>query len=152
MERVCEHLGQPSPGRFAAAELFDRFARADAWEVYPDVMPALEALSARLRLVVLSNWDLRLPRLLQRLDLTPFFESIVFSAEVGVEKPHPGIFQAALEGLAVAPEMVVHVGDRQRDDVEGATAIGMHALLLDRKGERGDLKELTELAALLVGQ
>lgn len=145
MDRVVEHLDEPSPGPFAAAELFDRFAHAEAWEVFPDVLPALEALRDRWRLAVLSNWDPRLPVLLRRLGLASFFEQIVYSAEVGVEKPHPAIFRSALDRLGLEPGNVVHVGDRVRDDVEGASAVGMGALLLDRTGGRGDLGSLAEL-------
>ena len=151
MERVAAHLGHDSPGRFAAAELYDRFAQPGAWEIYEDVLPALEALRQRWRLVVLSNWDPRLPLLLERLGLAPFFEHIVYSAEVGVEKPHPAIFDVALDLLQIEPERVIHVGDRQRDDVEGAIAVGMQALLLDRHGDQGDVSTLAELPERLTG-
>jgi len=144
MERVAEHLDRPSPGRFAAAELYDRFAHADAWEIYPDVLPALSKLCESWRLVVLSNWDPRLPTLLERLALAPFFEEIVYSAAIGAEKPHAAIFDIALDRLELGANRVVHVGDRSKDDVEGATAVGMHALLLDRDGQ-GDLATLTDL-------
>lgn len=133
--RVAEHLGVGPPSRFATAELYDRFAQADAWEPYDDARPALEALQDRgLALAVVANWDERLPGLLEGLGLLDPFRAVVHSAEVGYEKPDPRIFLAALARLEVAPEQAAHVGDGQRQDVEGAAALGMAAILLDRSG------------------
>ena len=78
-------------------------------------------------MVVVSNWDDRLPVLLEGLGLARFFEAIVYSAGVGAEKPFPAIFHHALDHLELPPEQVIHIGDRQREDVEGAQAVGMQA-------------------------
>ena len=159
LARFCEHLDVPTPSRFVAAELFHTFAAAPAWEVYPEVPRVLDELRGRgLRLGVISNWDHRLPALLRELELGPRLEVIVFSSQVGVEKPDPRIFRHALEVLAVEPAAVLHVGDSQLEDVEGATAVGMQALLCLRHGPpRGpaaagghvlrDLSPLPELVA-----
>lgn len=135
-ERVAEHLGVGTPTPFAAAELYDRFARPDAWEVYPDTEPALARLrAAGLRLAVVSNWDERLPKLLDEIGLAGQVDAVVYSAQVGYEKPDPRIFLAALDQLGNPdPEETIHVGDRMKEDVEGAAAIGMQAILLDRHG------------------
>lgn len=135
-ERVAEHLGVGEPSPFATAELFERFARADAWEAFPDARPALAKLRARgLALAVVANWDERLPRLLEGLGLAEHLDAVAYSAAVGYEKPDPRAFLAALARLGVAPEDAAHVGDRRREDVEGAAALGMTAVLLDRKAE-----------------
>jgi len=144
--RVAAHLELEPPTPFLAAELFERFAHADAWEVFADaaaVLPALRA--AGLRLGVVSNFDGRLPRLLAACALAKNFEAVVYSEEVGVEKPHPAIFEELLERLALPAGDVLHVGDSRRDDVEGARAVGMEALWLTRGSRRGDLRSLTEL-------
>lgn len=144
-ERICEYLElEPSP--FAAAELYDRFAHADAWEVYADVPSTLDGLRDRgLRLAVLSNWDERLPDLLERLGLAHRFDAIVYSADCGVEKPHPAIFRTCLDRLGVEAAAAVHVGDSELEDVEGARAVGMAALRIDRRGgARSHLLELLE--------
>jgi len=149
LERVCALAGAERPSRFAAAELYEAFARPDLWRVFPDVVPALERLTASgHKLAVVSNWDERLPQLLERLDLARWFDVVVVSATIGVEKPHPRIFEAALEGLQLDAATVVHVGDRQLDDVEGAEAAGLSALRLDRRGG-GDLASLDELVERL---
>jgi putative hydrolase of the HAD superfamily len=135
LERMGEHLEVPVPSRFAAAELFHRFGTSEAWEVYPEVPAVLADLRARgLRLGVISNWDERLPLVLERLGLTPAFDAVVYSSEVGVEKPDRRIFAEALRRLGVAPEEALHVGDSALEDVEGAVAAGMEAVRLDRRG------------------
>lgn len=150
LQRICDYREVPHPGPFAAAELYDRFAQADAWEIFPDVGPALDELArAGFRLLALSNWDPRLPRILERLDLAHCFEAVVYSAEVGYEKPHEAIFREALDEIELPAGSVVHVGDRQIDDVEGAIAVGMHALLIDRSEGAGDVADLRELPAVL---
>ena len=133
---------EPTP--FAAAEIFDRFAHPEAWEIYPEVPEALAGLRARgLRLAVLSNWDHRLPILLDRLGLADYFEVVVYSQEAGAEKPEAMIFECLLARLRLPAAAVLHIGDRLREDVEGARAIGMRALHLDREGG-GDVRRLTD--------
>ena len=143
--RFCEHLGVPDASRFAAAELYDRFARAESWELYADVLPALQSLRADgLELAVVADWDPRLPGVLAGLGVADLFEQVVYSAEAGFEKPHPGIFESALARLGLEPEEVLHVGDDRRRDVEGAQGIGVYAVHLDRSGG-GEIVSLAEL-------
>jgi len=145
VDRVTDLAGVERVSPFAVAELFEHFARAEAWRVYPEVPAALDRLAARgLALAVVSNWDERLPRLLAALGFAERFAAIVVSAEVGVEKPHRRIFEIAAERLGVAPDRIVHVGDRRLEDVEGAEAAGLRALWLDRGGG-GDLADLAAL-------
>jgi putative hydrolase of the HAD superfamily len=150
LERLCEHLEAPPPSRFAAAELFARFARPDAWEVYPEVPDTLTALREMgLRLGVVSNWDTRLPELLDRLGLARFFDALVYSSAVGAEKPDRRIFEAALRSLGARAEEALHVGDGRLEDVEGAQAVGMQAFHLTRGRGAGDLRDLSRLPELL---
>jgi len=148
--RVAAHLELPAPTPFLAAELFERFAHADAWEVFADAAAAVTALhAAGLRLAVTSNFDARLPRLLADCGLGETFDAVVYSEEVGVEKPHPAIFEEVLGRLELPAARVLHVGDSRRDDVEGARAVGMQALWLTRGSRRGDLGSLLELGERL---
>ena len=111
--------------RFAAAELYDRFEKAESWRVYPEVPSVLEHLQqAGHRLAVISNWDERLPRVLANLGLTNRFDEIVFSQEVGAPKPIPRIFEEALGRLGIEAEAALHVGDSRLEDQEGADAAG----------------------------
>lgn len=150
LSRLCERLdiGEPTP--FTAAELFDRFAHADAWEVFPEVAEALLKLKERgFQLAVVSNWDHRLPALLDRLGLGRFFEVVVYSQDVGAEKPEPLIFERALARLGLSPGAVLHVGDRAMEDVEGALGVGMRALLLDRESGEGDVHSLADIVTFV---
>jgi putative hydrolase of the HAD superfamily len=150
LDRVCEHLGAPPPSPFAAAELFHRFATPEAWEVYPEVPAVLAELRGLGRkLAVVSNWDPRLPDLLERLHLSRWLDAVVTSSEVGVEKPDAHIFRHALERLGVSPGNALHVGDQKLEDVEGAIAAGLGALHLDRRRRGGDLGDLSMLPSLV---
>lgn len=150
LERFCEHLEVPPPSPFAAAELFHRFATAEAWEVYPEVPGVLAGLQdSGLRLGVISNWDPRLPDLLDRLDLARFFDAVVYSSAVGVEKPDRRIFLHAVARLRVVPGAALHIGDGRLEDVEGALGAGLRALHIDRARGAGDLRDLSRLPTLL---
>jgi REG-2-like HAD superfamily hydrolase len=152
LERICERLEVPPPSPFAAAELYHRFATPEAWEIFPEVPAVLAELRSRgLRLGVVSNWDPRLPDLLERLGLSRHFEAVVYSSEVGVEKPDPRIFRTALLRLGIHPEAALHVGDGKLEDAEGAVAAGLRALLVDRRRGGGDLRDLAALPDLLSG-
>lgn len=147
IRRVCalEDVGVPS--EFAVAELFHRFQQADAWSVYDDVVPALELLAARgIPCVVTSNWDHRLHRVLEALDLSDRFDAVICSEEVGVAKPAAAIFEHARDALGGSGPLL-HVGDDGLLDVEGALACGFEALLIDRR--RGPLHTLLDVLDLL---
>jgi putative hydrolase of the HAD superfamily len=132
---VVAELGHPAPAPVAFAELFAAFAEPELWHVFPEVPEVLSALRARgLRLAVVSNWDSRLPELLDRLDLTRFFDAVLVSALEGVEKPAPEIFLRAAARVGCEPARCVHVGDSPLDDYRGATSAGVRPVLLDRTG------------------
>lgn len=110
------------------------FAARSAWHVFPDVPPAVEALrGAGFRLGVISNWLWGAPELLHDLELARHFEALVISARVGYNKPHPGIFEHALEVMSIAPAEALHVGDSYAADVVGARRAGIRAVLIDRR-------------------
>jgi putative hydrolase of the HAD superfamily len=135
VERLCELLDAGRPGPFAAAELYHRFSRPEAWIVFPDVVPALEALRGLgLRLAVVSNFDERLPELLEGLGLARRVDAVVTSAALGLAKPNPAIFRRAVEELGVEPAAAIHVGDHGLEDIEGAQGAGLEAIRLDRAG------------------
>lgn len=134
-ELVYRTLGQDNEACFE--ELFERFARAEAWRIYPDVDDALrEARNRGLHLGLITNWDERLRPLLREIGLAPRFDSLTVSCEIGVEKPSPAIFRAALAAARVKPAEALHVGDSYEEDVQGACAVGMRALLLNRGAKR----------------
>jgi putative hydrolase of the HAD superfamily len=103
----------------------------------------LTALRRRgLRTGVISNFDYRLPPLLDALGLTLLLDAVVLPADAGAAKPEAAIFQLALDRLGVAATDAVYVGDDADDDVAGATRAGLRAIDV---GRIGDLRELRQL-------
>jgi putative hydrolase of the HAD superfamily len=132
------------------AELFEYFAHADSWELFADVVPALGALRARgLRLGIVSNFDGRLLRICEGLGIAQYFDTIVMSGRAGVAKPDPRIFAAALQRLGVDASEALHVGDSEKQDVAGAQACGLRALLLQRDGSGSRVDCVRDIGALL---
>jgi putative hydrolase of the HAD superfamily len=123
-----------------------------AFEAFEDAAPTLSELRGRgLRLVVVSNWDCSLPRVLGRIGIARLVDAIVASALVGAAKPDRRIFEAALEQAGCAPADAIHVGDSPAADVEGAAALGIRAVLLQREGAPppGAIGSLAEMTTLL---
>ncbi len=78
-----------------------------------------------------------LPELLHSLDLVGHFAFIAASARIGFEKPHPRIFEWALNQAGVPASQVIHVGDHVDADVLGARGVGIDPVLIDRHGRYG---------------
>ncbi len=122
-----------APTAVLTAALLD----ALAFSAYPDAPPALRALrAAGHALVVVSNWDFSLHERLEEAGLAQLVDASVASAELGAAKPERAIFEHALGLAGVRAERAWHVGDDLRDDVEGARAAGIRAVLLARGGPR----------------
>lgn len=103
------------------------------FSVFPDVARTLRVVRARgLRLMLVSNWHGGLRGFCRALGLDAYFDVIVSSFEVGYEKPDPRIFAVACARLGLRPEQVLHIGDNEVDDVEGARAAGLGAVHLER--------------------
>ena len=131
-----------------ATEIEEGWAVSENFELFEDALPALEELrAARLNIGLVSNGIRDLTEFVahHRLDV----DAIVDSRSHGRVKPHPTIFQAALELLGVAAAEAVMVGDSLEEDVEGARALGMRAILIDREGRHPDFEpRLTDLYGL----
>lgn len=119
--------------------LYHKFEQSDSWRLYEDVPEVLDQLKAeRLVLAIVSNWDTRLPSLVEQLGIAAFFETIVISAHVGYEKPHPTIFQIALDNTGLSAADVLYIGDDPYLDYQAARKAGLHSLHLDRMGRFPD--------------
>ena len=130
--------------------LYAHYASAPAWRVYPEVPDVLEALRARgLRLAVVSNFDTRLPPLLDALGLATFFDAVVCSGETGAAKPDGAIFARALAALGVEASEALHVGDSREADYEGARAASIEALLVDRDADVHPAGTIPDLRGIL---
>ncbi len=131
--------------------IWKAFGGAAAWSIPGDAQRLLaEARRRGVPVVVVSNFDARLPSILDALGVRGALHDVVASFSVGAEKPDRAIFEAALATLPhpVRAEAVLHVGDRPDEDVAGARAAGLQAILLDRRTSaprRGTIARLDEL-------
>ena len=117
--------------------MFEHFATAEPWQVYDDVVEHLQRWrDAGLKLAVVSNFDQRLYKLLEHLELAPLFDAVVVSSQVGAAKPDPLPFQRALEQLGLQATSVWHIGDSPEDEA-GAQAAGVHCVLIERQQPAG---------------
>lgn len=124
--------------RLDPAQLTEALLASLHFSAYSDAAPALRRLRGRgTRLLVVSNWDVSLPGVLDRIGLVTLLDGVLTSAGVGARKPAPEIFEAALAAAGVQAADALHVGDGVEEDVKGAWAIGIEALLLVRDGTRG---------------
>ncbi|MDX6591039.1 MAG: putative hydrolase of the superfamily [Gaiellales bacterium] len=143
---VLEELGLGYPAQDALVVLAD----ALRFRPFDDVEPALAAIRERgLATAVVSNWDCSLPEALDHVGLR--FDAVVDSATAGTPKPDPAMFRLAVQRLGVDPARVLHVGDRDDTDGEGARAAGLDVVIVDRSESPapGTIASLTDLPGIL---
>ncbi len=156
--RIIELMGGSSEAVFEVArELYDAWGEHEHFELYEDARETLVELAARgIRLGLISNSHRCLDSFQAHFALDGLLSTTVSSSVLGVMKPDPRIFRAALDKVGVEPARAVMVGDSLVHDVNGALAAGMRGVLLARTGEpprgRADvpvISSLRELPALL---
>lgn len=114
-------------------DLYRYFMTSAAWEIYPDVLPALTSWQrSGVELAVVSNFDSRLYTVLKVLELAGYFSTVTISTEVSAAKPQPEIFAAALAKYPCSPQSAWHIGDSLEDDYLGAGNAGLTAIWLNR--------------------
>ena len=105
------------------------------WRVIrPGTRELLKRLGQRYPLAVISNADGKIEDVLKRSGIADCFATITDSGLVGYEKPHPSIFQAALQAMDAKPQESLYVGDVYSVDYLGATQAGLQAVLIDVSG------------------
>jgi putative hydrolase of the HAD superfamily len=152
-ERIVRGMGGDADSAYdCAVEITRGWERHENFELYDDVQDALAALrSGGLRIGLVSNSarDVREFARHHGLDV----DAGISSFHHGRTKPHASIFRAVLELLGVEPDEAAMVGDTIADDIEGALALGMRAILVDREGryphEGERLSDLRALPAAL---
>jgi putative hydrolase of the HAD superfamily len=143
LEVVLAGLSRSLPDR-ELAELIMRHEEMEL-QVPPDAAPgidaALESLHGKYRLGVVSDAIFSpghaLRRLLEKYNLLHHFDAFAFSDEVGHSKPHPAMFESVARDLEVSPDEIVHVGDREPNDVAGPHGVGARAVLTTVIKDRG---------------
>lgn len=112
----------------AAFEVFD--AARNRIDFYPDVLPVLELLAKRYRLVAVTNGNANL----QKIGIRHLFHDVVTAVDAGAAKPAQPIFAEAVRRAGVRQEAILHVGDHPENDVEGARAAGLRSAWMNRTG------------------
>jgi len=106
-----------------------------------DVAEAIQNLHGKYKMGVVSDAIFSPGRALRQLlahyDILKYFETFVFSDEIGCSKPDSALFNAAAKGLGVEPCEIVHIGDRELKDIEGSHAVGARAILCTVVKDRG---------------
>jgi len=135
--------------------MWDTFSHGSRWRVFEGSHELLQSLRQRgYRLGILSNWDHRLHRVLHETGLAELFDAVIISANIGIEKPDPGIFRAAEAVIKHPPEACLHVGDSRHHDLDGAREAGWSAILV--RNDSGPVRlpsvgRLPDLSSLLPG-
>ncbi|HEY4791327.1 MAG TPA: HAD-IA family hydrolase [Actinomycetes bacterium] len=133
MEGSGEPQGGAPVGLELAEALFAAFSDPAGYRLFDDARPALEALAGRgLRLGVVSNFEPWLEDVLALEGVDHLFAAVAISGKLGVAKPDPEIFLAALAEAGADPAATVHVGDQPANDVAAARAVGITPVLIDR--------------------
>jgi putative hydrolase of the HAD superfamily len=111
------------------SELFELYAGAHAWRLRPDALPALARVAGLgLHSGVISNFDYRLPRVLQDLEIQGFMDVVLFPAGCAAAKPSPTIFRAAESALGLRAGQCAYVGHDPSLDIAAAHAAGWHGI------------------------
>ena len=136
-----------------AEALFLAFSDPGGYRLFDDVRPALDELARRgITLGLVSNFEPWLDEVLALQGITDRFAAVAISGTLGVAKPDPRIFKAALDEAGADPAATVHVGDQPVNDVAGALAAGIIPVLIDRFGRHPDADgahRVEDLAGLL---
>lgn len=139
-EQIVLHMGgesDPAGTRACATDMVREWERHENFSLYEDALPVLDELRRHeLKIGLISNGQ-------RDLDEFTVHHALDVDVSVGSKahgrvKPHASIFQAAIYALGVQPDEVAMVGDSYEDDIEGARALGIRAILLDREGLRRD--------------
>jgi len=132
--------GDPGRCRNCAVEMVREWERHENFHLYEDALPVLDELRRHgLRVGLISNGQRDLAEFVEHHGLD--VDVTVGSLAHGRIKPHPSIFETALSALEVVPDEAVMVGDSYTDDIEGARALGIRAILVDRDGAYPDEEE-----------
>jgi HAD superfamily hydrolase (TIGR01549 family) len=148
-ERIVRGMGGESPAaRRCAVEIERAWERSENFSLYEDALPVLDELRAHgLKIGLVSNGARDLADFVQhhRLDV----DAAVASRAHGKVKPDPTIFEAALAQLGVGAAETAMVGDSPEDDIEGARAVGIRAILVDRENRYPEVEDrITDLYGL----
>lgn len=153
---VAQVLDDCTDGDACFHALFEHFRQPESWRCDPTAATTIQTLSHHgYALALASNYDQRLRTVAGGLAPLQLLRSLIISSEVGWRKPAPQFFQAVCQALSLPPGAIVYVGDDPANDIEGARAAGLHAVLVDPTGKYRDhqapsIRALSELKMSVV--
>jgi HAD superfamily hydrolase (TIGR01662 family) len=149
-ERIVRGMGGDADSAYdCAVEITRGWERHENFDLYDDVAAVVAELrDAGIRIGLVSNSARDVREFARHHGLE--VDAGISSFHHGHTKPHASIFRAVLDMLGVQPAEAVMVGDTIADDIEGALAIGMRAILLDREGRNPDFEPRIETLKDLV--
>ena len=152
-EIVAQVLDDTTEPENCFLELYQHFARPEAWRCEPGTAEVLKGLAARgLELGLASNYDLRLRSVLAGLPDLGVARHIVISSQVGWRKPAPEFFAAVCRVVGLPAGRILFVGDDRDNDYDGARSAGLLAVLFDPRGREAGVphgvRSLAELLAM----
>lgn len=126
LARAMKACGYPESMVETAYNIFDE--QRNIVELYPDILPALGALSERYMLAALTNGSANL----QAIGIDHYFKYAINAVDAGAAKPDARIFEHLLATTGIAAKAVLHVGDDPLADVAGARNAGMRTAWINR--------------------
>lgn len=146
-QRTLELIHWDDPALAATLNQLYLKHRFEDIELYPDVIPCLDALKDLFIIGLISNGNSD-P---EQCGLSGHFDFVILSQDIGVEKPHAEIFLSACAQVGCEPERLMHIGDSLESDVAGAHGVGAISVWLNRQGERNtsDIVPAFEIRSLL---
>ncbi|MEI7025439.1 HAD-IA family hydrolase [Paenibacillus sp. y28] len=114
-------------------ELYDLYTAPEQYSLFEDVREVLEGLQARgFRLGLISNFAPTLRHILEQKGILHYFDPVIVSTEVGLEKPNPAIFTLALEQAGLQADEVLYIGDHDKNDLWAPAQVGIAAVKIKR--------------------
>ena len=136
---VLTELGFPGVIEDHVEGLWLEWESGHRLRLFDDARAALDMLTrARFKLGVISNWDLSMEPVIERLGVRDRFRVLVCSCKVGIAKPNHGVFEHALMKAGAAPTQAWYIGDQVEYDIAPAKALGMKTALVDYYGKIKD--------------
>lgn len=130
--------------------LYEAWSNPENFTLYDDVIPALKILREKpIVIACASNENKGLYNFFTHFKIAKFFDHIIISEELGVEKPNLYFFKKALARVGVGPEKSLHVGDSLISDYNGAEKAGLQAVLIDRTDKKLENSNIVKIKSLV---
>jgi putative hydrolase of the HAD superfamily len=148
---LCLGVGIADESEAVARAMHEECMTMRSWRMFSDVIPCLDTLrDAGVPMGLISNWDNSLIPIAEGIGLADYMTTIISSADVGLRKPDPAIFDLAMRNVGVEATCSIHVGDHLYADVMGSRKVGMHPVYINRAGgvTPGNVTTIDSLASL----